>query len=352
VRRAFADADVRAWPNKVTATKVGFLVRAAIAGGGSQEQLVRAAPVLKTSLDVRTVTVIPDPDRGKLVTLSITERDPFTVPVIPWPNADRRDLSIWEPIPLGLDPNGLQVDLLLANASQGARSLLICGETGSGKSVALAIIVATAHRSRDVKRTWLADGTELDSDHWRPHVHRYVGADRGAMAKMLQQVVAAMDERKAELLQEGKVRVAKGDPVDLIVVDELPFFVNAPAGSDKVTKDQREHAGVNKHLLADVARRGRKFGFVLVVIAQRPTVDAIPADLREMLTYRLVFRLKTREGVVAGLGGDLVADGWDTTTVRSDQLGVGVLDAQASSPTWLKGFFLDPERAVLPSGDG
>jgi hypothetical protein len=341
---AFVDAQIFARPTRVTGTRVGVRVRVRIGRGHNQDRVVAAAATLKTSLGARNVDVEPDRANGRYVTLTIVDRDPFDVGVLPWPNEHREHLSIWDPIPFGQDANGQRVDVLLANPAQGARSLLIGGETGSGKSVALALVLVTGHRSPDVKRTWLGDGTELDSAHWKDHVHAYVGTNRQAMMLMLTAIVKMMDVRKAELLEEGKVRVMRGDPVDLLVIDELPFYVNAPA-QDKL---EVTYAKANRELLRDIASRGRKYGVILVMVAQKPDADVVPTFFRDLLTYRLAYRCKTKEAVRTILGNDLVTDGWDTTAVRPDQLGVGVLDAQAALPTWMKGFF----TTAGPDGPG
>jgi S-DNA-T family DNA segregation ATPase FtsK/SpoIIIE len=61
-----------------------------------------------------------------------------TIPVAP--------LSIWDPIHLGTDETGRRVDVNLAE-----RNMLIGGEPGGGKSVALQLIVAHGALSGDCK---------------------------------------------------------------------------------------------------------------------------------------------------------------------------------------------------------
>lgn len=344
-RKALQDASIQGRAHEVKHTQVGFLIRVAIARGHNQDQVATAAPTLKSSLNCRSVEVIPDRNKGRIVTLNITTQDPFSIPKLKWPDQDRDTLDIWDPIRLGLNAHGQEVTLLLANEDQGTRSILIAGMNGSGKSVAAAIILATALRSRTPTRIWAADGTELDSAHLRPHVHKYVGANRAAFVAMLQEIVTAMDARKTDLLAQGKVRVMRGDPVDVLFVDEAPFFLNA----HKTDKDQSDLAAAARSLIGDIARRGRKYGFMPIVIAQKPTTDSIPSDLVGQLAYRLVFRVKTRQAVVAALDQNLVKDGWDTSNPHNftpGQKGIGILDTESDRPTWLKCFLLPPEHAV------
>ena len=61
-------------------------------------------------------------------------------------------LSIWEPVHLGSDELGRRVEVTLAE-----RNMLIGGEPGGGKSVALQLIVAHGALSADC-RLILVDG--------------------------------------------------------------------------------------------------------------------------------------------------------------------------------------------------
>src|SRR5260370_11777402 len=78
-------------------------------------------------------------------------------------------LSIWDPIHLGTDETGKHVYVNLAE-----RNMLIGGEPGSGKSVALQLIVAHAAISADV-RLILIDGTRVELGLWAACADRFVG---------------------------------------------------------------------------------------------------------------------------------------------------------------------------------
>jgi DNA segregation ATPase FtsK/SpoIIIE, S-DNA-T family len=71
-----------------------------------------------------------------------------TVPVAP--------LSIWDPVHLGSDELGRRVEVTLAE-----RNMLIGGEPGGGKSVALQLIVAHGALSPDC-RLILIDGKRVE----------------------------------------------------------------------------------------------------------------------------------------------------------------------------------------------
>ena len=84
-----------------------------------------------------------------------------TIPVAP--------LSIWKPIHLGTDELGRQVEVTLAE-----RNMLIGGEPGGGKSVALQLIVAHGALSPDC-RLILVDGKRVELGLWRDCAERFIG---------------------------------------------------------------------------------------------------------------------------------------------------------------------------------
>src|SRR5260370_16609730 len=78
-------------------------------------------------------------------------------------------LSIWKPVHLGTDELGRRVEVTLAE-----RNMLIGGEPGGGKSVALQLIVAHGALSPDC-RLILVDGKRVDLGLWRDCAERFIG---------------------------------------------------------------------------------------------------------------------------------------------------------------------------------
>src|SRR5438552_9463000 len=95
----------------------------------------------------------------------------------PRPVANRRPaggapdgpLSIFDPVPIGIDEFGLLVRLLLI-----FRNLLIGGEPGSGKSGLLNLIVAYAALALNC-RLCLLDGKQVELGQWRRVADIFVG---------------------------------------------------------------------------------------------------------------------------------------------------------------------------------
>src|SRR5262250_593294 len=78
-------------------------------------------------------------------------------------------LSIWKPVHLGTDELGNRVEVTLAE-----RNMLIGGEPGSGKSVALQLVVAHAALSPDC-RLVLVDGKRVELGLWQHAAERFIG---------------------------------------------------------------------------------------------------------------------------------------------------------------------------------
>src|SRR5699024_9625825 len=95
--------------------------------------------------------------------LTRKRRKPDTVPVA--------GLSAYDPVRLGVFEDGAPVDIELIY-----RNILMAGEPGAGKSVALNNIVAPAALCPDVS-LWLFDGKQVELGLWREVADSFVGPD-------------------------------------------------------------------------------------------------------------------------------------------------------------------------------
>ena len=83
-------------------------------------------------------------------------------------------LSIFGPVHLGIDENGEQVHVELAE-----RNMLLGGEPGGGKSNALNLIVAHGALSYDCKLV-LIDGKQVELGLWRHCADMFIGPSMNA----------------------------------------------------------------------------------------------------------------------------------------------------------------------------
>src|SRR6201981_7160 len=141
-----------------------------------------------------------------------------SVPVAP--------LSIWKPVHLGTDELGRRVEVPLAE-----RNMLIGGEPGSGKSVALQLIVAHGALSPDC-RLILTDGKRVELGLWRGCAERFIGPSMDEAIDTLKWLQGQIDERTDELLAPKlrKIPPDLGWPVYLMPIDEVDYF-SATAGT-------------------------------------------------------------------------------------------------------------------------
>src|SRR5437764_9061369 len=103
-------------------------------------------------------------------------------------------LSIWDPVHLGTDELGRRVEVTLAE-----RNMLIGGEPGGGKSVALQLIVAHGALSADC-RLILVDGKRVELGLWRGFADRFIRPSVDDAIDKLRWLPGQIDQRTDELL--------------------------------------------------------------------------------------------------------------------------------------------------------
>ena len=119
-----------------------------------------------------------------------------TIPVAP--------LSIWKPVHLGTDELGRRVEVTLAE-----RNMLIGGEPGGGKSVALQLIVAHGALSPDC-RLILVDGKRVELGLWRDCAERFIGPSIDDAIDTLHWLQGQIDERTEWLLDHKMRKITPG----------------------------------------------------------------------------------------------------------------------------------------------
>ena len=220
------------------------------------------------------------------------------------------------------------------------RNVLIGGEPGAGKSVALSLLVAAAALDRAAK-VWLLDGKLVELAVWAPVAERVVGPDGGQAISMLRELQGEMEDRYRELLARGLRKVGRDDglPLHLVVCDELAFYLTLPE-----KRERQEFA----ELLRDLVARGRAAGIIVVAATQKPGGDVVPTALRDLFGFRLALRCNTPQASDTILGQGWASAGADASTIPGGQRGVGYLLAEGERPERIKSFHLtdDDVRAI------
>jgi S-DNA-T family DNA segregation ATPase FtsK/SpoIIIE len=247
-------------------------------------------------------------------------------------------LSIWQPVYLGIDESGASVHIGLAE-----RNLLIAGEPGAGKSVALNLIVAHAALSADCQLV-LIDGKRVELGTWRGCAQEFIGPSITQAIETLNRLRSTMDGRYDDLLTRGhrKVARASGVPVVLVVFDELAYF-SATIGE---TKQQKEFVA----LVRDLVARGRAAGIIVIAATQRPSADIIPTSLRDLFGYRWAFRCSTHASSDVILGHGWATQGYTAADIDPTARGVGWLIAEGGTPRRMKAAYLTDQQAAALAG--
>jgi DNA segregation ATPase FtsK/SpoIIIE, S-DNA-T family len=249
-----------------------------------------------------------------------------TIPVSP--------LSIWNPVHLGIDEFGNRVEVTLAE-----RNMLIGGEPGGGKSVALQLIVAHGALSADC-RLILIDGKRVELGLWRDCAERFIGPSIDDAIETLHWLQEQIDERTDELLARKlrKITPDLGWPVYLVPIDEVAYF-SATVGTPT---QQKEFNACNR----DIVARGRAPGIIPVEATQRPSADIIPTSLRDLFGYRWAFRCSTEASSDTILGHGWANMGYSATEIDPQARGVGWLRAEDGLPRRAKSAYLTDAQII------
>jgi hypothetical protein len=314
----------------------GDTLRVRVLRGQSALDLEARSEGLAACLRVREVRIERERGDAADVRVTLVRRDPFDqVAPMPWPTRDAAGVSLWDPIPIGVDEQGELVSMRLVE-----RNVLVGGEPGAGKSVVLSLLAAAGALDPDAQ-VWLLDGKLVELAAWAPVAEQLVGPDCGQAIELLRALQREMDARYRELLALGlrKVRREDGLPVHLVLVDELAFYL-----ADPDRKLRQEFA----ELLRDLVARGRAAGVIVIAATQKPGADIVPTALRDLFGFRLALRCNTPQASDTILGQGWASSGFDASSVPGGQRGVGLLLAEEDRPERIKAFHLtDTEIAAI-----
>jgi DNA segregation ATPase FtsK/SpoIIIE, S-DNA-T family len=263
------------------------------------------------------------------MTTTITARPPL---MTAYPGGP---MSIWHPVHLGTDETGNDVYVSLIE-----RNMLLGGEPGSGKSVALQLIVAHAALSLDCELI-LIDGKRVELGLWRHAATRFIGPNIDDAIDTLHWLQAKIDERTDVLLDMGlrKVTPELGWPIYLMAIDEIAYY-SATVGTKP---QQNEFSACNR----DVVARGRAPGIIPVEATQRPSADIMPTSLRDLFGYRWAFRSSTDASSDTILGHGTANNGYTATDIPDDSPGVGWLRAEGTRlPRRVKSAYLSTDDII------
>ena len=171
--------------------------------------------------------------------------------------------------------------------------LLIAGQTGSGKSVAVNTLIATliSKKSEKEVKFIMVDPkmVELMPYNDIPHLLVPVIIDPQQAAIALKWAVNEMENRYKQLMENGvrniksynSLKYVEKMPYIVIIIDELADLMMVASGSVEES-------------IARIAQKARAVGIHLVVATQRPSTDVITGMMKANLPSRISFALRSQ----------------------------------------------------------
>jgi DNA segregation ATPase FtsK/SpoIIIE-like protein len=315
---------------RVETLSVGRRYLLRLPAGLQYDAMVQRAPELAAALGARSLQVLPCVENAAFVTLTEINVDPLPDHVRSAVVTARR-IDLWQSLPFGLAEDGSVVSLTLPE-----HNLLLGGEPGSGKSVALSSIVAAAALDPRVSIS-LFDGKQVELAPWRAVATDFVGPDQEVAVEVLHQLRTEMDRRYEQLLQSAQRKI---DPtgnfgLHLVVIDELAFYLR---GGKKSTREEFAE------LLRDLVSRGRAAGIIVVAATQKPSHEVVPTWIRDLFAFRLAMRCSSADASDTILGSGWSTRGYSAASIDPTKRGVGYLLAEGGLPVLLKTPFLSDQE--------
>jgi hypothetical protein len=258
--------------------------------GNTCDELERNKDRLLAILDARTATV--QRVRPGMAFFTVNWQDRLSPALDPlYGSAD------------GTTDQPLEIDIDVAQEGKAIisldKSILIGGETGSGKSNNIWAFLAKLNLLQVPYRLHVADpvgGVELDELENGPYTQEYV--DRAALVEpMARQFHQSMNSRLARMKAQGTRRhfPTPDEPLEILIIDELIVLrevikqgTNGPVG--------------------DTLATGRKAGFVIWANSQLGQKEVI-GPIRDLFPQRICMRTRTDELTDTILGTKATADG-------------------------------------------
>jgi S-DNA-T family DNA segregation ATPase FtsK/SpoIIIE len=275
----------------ISKTALGHAVQLQLRPPNSATRVEMMSDQLAVAFGIARVRVLADPEFAHRVTVLLDQQLSIgSVPYEPEHNPVGLPLDPLRAIPIGLDDNGDGV----ATSFYG-QSVLIGGNPGSGKSVAMRVILAGLAASRNVCLVGI-DPKHAELSMWRPRFSRLVlGNEVEPTVTLLNELLTEV-QRRAEYLattQTATLQPTSTNPWIVLVIDEW-----AELGASGDVK-QRTHINA---LLRRYLSLGRAVGCTALLVTQRPTNDSVDVGTRALTNQRFALKCGDRHQAEAILG--------------------------------------------------
>lgn len=336
--------------NPIATDGPGWRAEIDLPPGITADKVIEKRKELAAAMRRPVATVWPDGDReahpGRLV-LWVAREDPAKAKRRLWPLMNDGQADVFKPLPVGFDPRGNLVSLLLMYSN-----LLVGGIPGSGKtSWALAIVLGVALDPTAALWVYELKGSG-DLDSVRPVCHRYVsGDDDEDLEAGLDGLRAGIAEQKRrakfikslppEEVPEGRRTTrelaARYPEQDLgprvIIIDEVQELFTSP-----------EHKDEAAYLCTRLIKKGRAYGIILILLTQNPDAPSLPSSVSSSVGTRLCLAVMDWRANNNVLGTGAHERGLRATEISVTEQGTGIL-AQGRDGSTVRAAFIKQTEA-------
>ena len=304
-----------------------------LATGGLAEQIAG-----QEMLPASRVQVRPGRIAGR-VRISIRHIDPWATPPLhpvldPAPEIQLSvPCTIRYPVCVGLDPEtGSELRVTLWD-KHGAKNILIVGMQGAGKSVLLSNIRERITAAEDAVVWDVNLSKALEDLEWARacDLSAVTEAERGQAAQILRLARGVIQYRAAQPRHTANFVPSPGDPLVVLMIDEIDAMVDVQDGLTWQIKDDLKY----------IASKSRSEGVVLIIAGQRATAEWIGgANVRSQIDTVCV-GMVARAGEVRHAVGEIGVTLPDMATYGEGAKGVWLVTDHTGSYTAGRTFDLE-----------
>jgi len=276
---------------QVFETALGHAIEIAIRPPDTVRTIESAGPAIAVALGLPRVRVSQDGSRSDRVTIWLDQRT--NLGVVPFPDIAHPvgiPLDALRDFPIGVDDNGE-----IVKVAPYGQHILIGGNPGSGKSVAMRVFLANLAASRHVRLVGI-DPKHAELSLWRNRFERLVlGSEVGPTLDLLEALLDEVHRRAAYLASTGSASLppSAAFPWFVLAIDEW-----AEVGA---AGDSKERASITS-LLRRYLSLGRAVGCTAILCTQRPTSDSVDVGTRALTTHRFALKCGDRYQAESILG--------------------------------------------------
>ncbi len=260
-----------------------------LAAGERSQKVAALAQDLARGLKVERLSVVHNIPGKPTIAIEIPQEKRESIPFYPLLSAIPKSYCL--PLALGVDSQGQPVIVDLASLPH----LLVAGATGSGKSVAMNVMLMSLMSSLgpDRLKCVLIDPKILEFALYQNRAHLaipVVTESKHAIA-VLYWCVDEMQKRYNILAQKGFQHIRDYHKSSPAAQSEMPYWViivDELADLMLMTKKAAEEP------IARLAQKARACGIHLILATQRPSVDVITGLIKANIPARISFAVSSK----------------------------------------------------------